>query len=340
MDQNYLPYIKRLKNQVFPVAYERICTDFSGEEFTAENVQLSFDNVKMFVNELRFLKRMQLQHPLTRVITQQKIDRHQQLLSLRGRVTYFLKSPVAAERNAAIALEIWLLNYHESFKSPTISEQTGLVNNMDTEIKHSTVLMESIAALNLNGTLDSIHELTAEMNINHKKRSDDRKAALRKATLLREAAFKKLTTFWKSIEVAIELGTADVAVYTEYLNQINWTMIEYKAMALNSKTRSVNAALKAEEEKENALPEDGEQSNSTQSAGMQNRSAFSFVPTNETEEHDDLASQEAAMQSKTIEGGAVSTIPVNGDQEHDTAEKPEKPIAKQDASTNGSDRES
>ena len=144
-----------------------------------------------------------------------------------------------------------------------------------------------------------------------------------------------------TIENVIKLEKGDVEKHLEYLRIINVAIADTKALHLNSKTRRINAAEKAaEEEKENAIPEDGEQSNSTQSNGMQKRSAPSFVPTNETSVHDHLPNQLAAMQSKTIDGGAVSTIPVNSDQEHDTAEIPEMPVAKQDASTNGSDRES
>ena len=48
----------------------------------------------------------------------------------------------------------------------------------------------------------------------------------------------------------------------------------------------------------------------------------------------------AAMRSKTINGGAVGTIPVNGNQGHDTAVMPDIVNADHSFAKNDSDRES
>ena len=337
MDKNYLPYLKRLSNQLFPVAYEQVCTKLDEKEIAAENVQLSFENAKEVVEELKFLKKMRIPHRLTKTLSLKKNERHQFLLSLRGRVNYFLKSPSVEERNAAEVLNQWLNGYSESFKNPTIDGQTSTINNMKLAILKREDLSESITVLGLSGTMDSLAAYTSGITRDKKTRSDDNKAVLRKAEILRQDAYKRMETLWKSLEVAIEVDPENADMYKDCLASITWEMTGFKAVVLSNETRRKNAKLKAEEE--NANPEDGEDTNSTDVEG-ENRTMHNLIPMNGVEGQNDLTTEQTSMQSKTMNGSAVHTIPVNGNLEHDTAVKPEVVNAEQKTATNGSDRAS
>ena len=130
MKTNYFPFLNRLRNVEFPVAYESICSQFDDEVFEAENVQQSFDAVKDYLTVVRELKNMRLQHPLTETIDELKKERHQTLLSFRVRVTSFLKSPLDNERIAAKTIDTWLYGYRDDFVNPIIKAQWGIVDNM------------------------------------------------------------------------------------------------------------------------------------------------------------------------------------------------------------------
>ena len=339
MVKSNLVYLKRLHNQVFPVAYENICARLEGEEFSVESVQQSFDSAESLINELRFLQNMQIPHPLTETITQQRDDRHQYVLSLKSRVASFMKSPIAAERNAAKTLQVWLYGFREFYKNASINGQTGMINTMSKNINESSVLQNAAETLNLNVIMDSLVSITTDIWEKHQIRLNDKKAALLKAKKMREIAFKRMTTLWKSIELAIELGTGEVGKYTDYLNEINLAMAEYKALYLSKMTRRINAAQEAEDEIENAAHENGVHINSTNGEGA-NRSMPNFIPINGVEAHNELPAEQAAMRSKTINGGMVNTIPVNGNQEHGTIVKPLIVNTEHNLATNGSGLES
>ena len=204
MRKNYLPFLKRLRNVEFPVAYEKICSQFEDVEFEVVNVQLSFDSAMDYLQEVVFLKNMRLQHPLTEIISQQKNKRHQHLLSLRGRVTYFTKSPIVNERSAARILEKWLYGYREDFINPSIHGQTGIIVNMMTNINESTVLQQAVEDLNLMSTFDSLSSKTNTIKENDNARLDERKALLLKAKKIRDAGYKKMKIFRSSIELEID----------------------------------------------------------------------------------------------------------------------------------------
>ena len=210
MKKSNLVYLKRLHNQVFSVAYENICARFDGKEFSVESVQQSFDSAESLIDDLRFLQNMQTPHPLTEWITQQRNERHQYILSFKSRVGSFMKSPIVAERNAAKTLQVWLHGFREFYKSPSINGQTGMINTMSKNINESSVLQTAVETLNLLVTMDSLVSITIGIWEKHQIRLDDKKAALLKAKKIRDLGFKRMTTFWKSIELAIELESGDV----------------------------------------------------------------------------------------------------------------------------------
>lgn len=344
MDKNLMPYLAKFSNQKFKIAFERICSrlEEKSEEFTVDDVTQSFESATAYIDKLQILRPDKKgAHRLSKTIVEKRDSRHQSLLSLKGRVAYFLKSPVDSELKAALELNSWLNKFSKDLSRPSLEDQSEMVRNMSNDLALYVSISSALESLALFDTWNVIQSETSEILHFQAIRAKERVELVLKGQEVRRIAYDMMKMLHNTIETAVKLEKGDIAKHLEYLRIINVAIADTKSLHLNSKTRRINAAEKAaEQEKQNALPKNGAQSNSTQSAGMQNRSAFSFVPTNETEEHDDLASQEAAMQSKTIEGGAVSTIPVNGDQEHDTAEKPEMPIAKHDAPTSDSDRES
>ena len=263
MKNNYLTYLIRLRNVEFQVAYAKICSQFEGEVFEAENVQQSFDAAQNYLPEVRKLKNMRLQHPLTETIGELTKERHQSLLSLRGRVTYFLKSPLNDERTAAKTLDTWLYGYREDLIYPSIKAQSGIVDSMAENLDVDEAISEAAVALGLVSTLNSLKLMSTDIKSADNKRLKDRKAKLLKANIIRDAAYKKMNTFWKSIEVVLELKTVDIAKYTNYLDDINWAMADFRSSYLSKTTRNANAALKAEEEKD--AEDNSESSNPTPS---------------------------------------------------------------------------
>lgn len=263
MKNNYLTYLIRLRNVEFQVAYAKICSQFEGEVFEAENVQQSFDAAQNYLPEVRKLKNMRLQHPLTETIGELTKERHQSLLSLRGRVTYFLKSPLDNERTAAKTLDTWLYGYREDLNYPSIKAQSGIVDNMSVSIDVDAALFEAVETLGLIPSFDSLKMTTADIKLADNKRLKDRKAKLLKAKIIRDVAYSKMNTFRKSIEVVLELKTVDVIKYSNYLDDINWAMADFRSSYLSKTTRNANAALKAEEEKD--AEDNSESSNPTPS---------------------------------------------------------------------------
>ena len=341
MTKSLLPFMAQFSNEDFKICFELVCTNLEEKEFTVEDIQLSYENAKAYITHLEVLRSDSGPHPLTQSIQEKRNLRHDYLISFRGRVTYFLKSPVSGERDAAKVLDAWLYRFRKNLNKRSIFKQSEMVQNLNKDLAINPTISQALETLALTSTFNGIMDVTLILLHEHATRKNEKLALTLKSKEVRDVAYDLMRTLQTTIETAIKLGKGSVNELKEYMRIINSNISDTKALHLNSKTRRINAAEKAaEEEKENAIPAEGEQSNSTQSNGMQKRSALSFVPTSETTVHDELPNQLAAMQSKTIEGGAVSTIPVNGDQEHDTAEKPEMPIAKHDASTNGSDRES
>ena len=318
MKKNNLVFLNRLHNQVFPVAYEKICSQLENEEFSVDSVQQSFDSASSFINELRYLKNTKFPHPLTKVIAELRDERHQSILSFKGRINSFLRSPIVVERNAANVLHGWFAIYQEFYNSPSISGQTGMINGMSKDIIESAVLSDSLEALNLSITMNSLVTTTSKIKEHDETRLKDRKAALLKAKTLRGIAYKKMMTLWKSIEVAIELKAGDVVKLTEYLNDINWAMVDFKTSVLSKTTRRVNAALKAEEEKQNVDHE--------------NEGPINLALAN--------GGHEGSFKMVNVNGVVVNKIPVNGNSEQFTAEIPKTVSTEQRFQTNGSDQES
>ena len=339
MKKNLLPYMAHFSNEEFKIAYELVCSRLEGEEFTVEDVQLAFDNANEYISELEILRSDGGPHPLTKPIAEKRNLRYDYLISLRGRVTYFLKSPIQDEREAAQVLSLWLSRFSKNYARPSINKQTEMVNNMCKDLAESDTMNDAFITLALLDTFDQIQSISMALQKQHAAREEERRASVLKATNVRNVAYDKMKTFRTTIETAIKLGKGDIDKHLEYFRIINFALADTKALYLSNTTRRKNAALKAEEENENAGHEDGGHDDSTNGSG-ENRSMFSSALVDGIAAHNDLSATQATVQNKTMNGGAVRTIPVNSNSEHDTAVKPEIVDVKHGFATNGSDRES
>ena len=339
VERSLLPYLAQFSNEEFKMSFELVCSRLEGEVFTVEDVQQAYENATEYISELEILRADSGPHPLTASIVEKRDLRHDFLSSLKGRVTYFLKSPIAGERNASQLLNTWLNRFSKSYSRPSILKQTEMVDNMLKDIAQSAPLSSALELLGLLATLDSIQSVNTELKELHEAREIERRARILKAKEVRSVAYDKMKMLWTTIETAIKLQKGNIDKHLEFFRIINFAISNNKILNLKSSTRRKNAAQKAEEEMENAAHENGVHINSTNGDG-ENRSMRNFVPMNGVEAHNEMPTQQAAMRSKTINGGAVGTIPVNGNQGHDTAVMPDIVNADHSFAKNDSDRES
>ena len=340
MKKSLLPYLAQFSNEEFKMSFELVCSRLEGEVFSVEDVQQAYEDATAYISELKVLRADSGPHLLTASIAQKRDLRHDYLSSFKGRVTYFLKSPIAGERNAAQLLSTWLTRFSKSYSSPSILKQTEMVDNMLKDTGESASISNAIELLGLLVTLDSIQSLTTELKEEHAAREKENRAKILKSIEVRSVAYDKMKMLWTTIETAIKLKKGNIEKHLEYFRIINFAITNNKILNLNSSTRRKNAAKKAEDENEkNAVPENGLPVNSINGDG-ENRSMRNFVPANGAEAHKDLPTLQAAMQSKTMNGDAVHTIPVNSNQEHDTVVMPDMVKAALTSTKNDSDRES
>lgn len=254
MQPSLLSYLRKLRNHDFAQAYNLICNNLSAGELTEGSVLLqAVEAVQDYAPKLLLLKGLIRQHPISQELDILKKERHQYLLSLRGRVAYYLRSPDKTERANANILHLWLLSYHEFFSGASIQPQSRLCINMCGEIDASEELETIIADLNLSNTVDHIRSITSTMVELHLVRLNQIKEESAKVKLVRETAFKHIQTLWKTLEVSVALKTNDGAVCRALFDSINWVIIDFKARYLGKNTRRENEKLK--EEQEGELPE-------------------------------------------------------------------------------------
>lgn len=255
MQQSLISYLRKLRNHEFAESYELICANLVvEEELTAENVKQAIDSVQAYASELQFLKTLQRKHPNTKQIDSLRNKRHQALLSLRGRVSYFRRSPNVDESLAAELLYDWLSTYREFFNHKSTHSQTRMIDDMDADLSESESLSEAINTLNLVSTLDTIKATSTALRRLHLARLNENKDAAQRAKLIRETAFAHIQTAWKTIEVAVSLRTGNTAECLRLFDSINRPIIAFKAKYLGKTTRRENEKLKAEEEEQNNPP--------------------------------------------------------------------------------------
>ena len=225
------------------------------EELEADNVTMAVEAVQNYAGQLMHLKTLVRKHPITEQLDALKKERHQYLLSLRGRVAYCRKSPSDDERNAANRLHMWMLAYREFFKGATIHTQSRLSNNMSDELRHELDLSLAIDDLGLTNTMDSIVANTYQMRSLHLERLKENKEAAALADSIRATAFAHIVTLWKTLEVATALKTHDGELCRGLFESINWVIIDFKAKYLGKNTRRENEKLKDQQANSSSAPD-------------------------------------------------------------------------------------
>lgn len=243
-----LSYLRKLRNHEFAEAYELISVNLASVEMEEGNLCQAIDEVRGYVSKLVHLKNLKRQHPITEKLDALKKKRHQYFLSLRGRVAYCRKSPTKEEALAANRLHYWMLSYREFFKGATIHTQSRLSANLNDEVVIDPSIMEGVALLGLNATMDAIMEITSEMRLLHLVRLKEKKEEAALADSIRTVAFAHIVTLWKTLEVSVALKTHDGELCRGLFESINWVIIDFKAKYLGKNTRRENEKLKETEQ--------------------------------------------------------------------------------------------
>lgn len=303
-----ISFLLRLRNQEFPAAYGMISSILEGEEIDVEYVTQSFEAVKAHNKKLLFLKNMKLRHPLTKPISDLKYNRQDYMLSLKGRVTSALKSPIVKEREAAKILDLWLHGHREYLSTASIHEQTMLVDQMMDEISTVPRIQTAIEDAGVMGIMDSIQSTTTELNETFLSRTKEKVAASRKASELRSAAYLDMKAFLNSLELANTLGDLDNTVFMGYVNEINDITDHFKAKYQSRTTRRKNVAEAEANKVEN--PENGEQTDGEEQLvggkpAMAGRSeTFNVMTTNGMDLQNGGTKNAVAMRESITNGGA------------------------------------
>ena len=303
--------LNRLINQEFPRAYKRIVSRLEGEEFAVVDVQQSFDSFKTRVQQLDYIKSNVRLHELSETIANQRDLRHQHLLSLKGRVTYCLKSPIANERVAAKTLSVWLKREREFLTFKNIERQSQSVYRMQHDITLNVKFGEALEALSMLSVMDSLVSVTTEIDEHVATREADIEAENKKAKELRYNAYFALRTFITSVEQAIILKKGIIPVHLGYLDRIDKIVTEFNAAHASRITRQRNLAAEAEANKE-ANPENG----ATTGGGVQQMGGkpamagrsktFNVMTGNGTDLQKGGATNTLAMDGSVTNGGATN----------------------------------
>lgn len=324
--------INRLVNFEFHFLYAEIVSRLEGDEFTVEDVQQAFDKVKAISKNLDFIRRRVGKHPLSDKIVSLSKMRHQNLLSLKGRAMYSLKSPLAAEREAAHIVNIWFDDERMLMRTRTVKNQTRLVTTLLLDMSVKSELTEAIGTLGLEPVVEAIANTNEEMRSLNYSRQDDTLAHTNKTDEMRRVAYDALDTFITAIEQAIKLNKGDVEVLRGYIRKINLVVSMFEMDQLARTTRRKNAALEAEAEakaKKKAERDDDEepldnndgQPMNGQTATM-GRSAFSTMMLDGMDLQQGVRANESSAPAPMAMNGSVT----NGELSDDDDGKLEKVV--------------
>lgn len=264
--------MNRLRNHDFPIAYKRIVFHLGLEEtdFAVEDVQQAYEAIVAHDKKLIQIKNGDARHKNSEKIAQLRDARHQYLLSLRGIVVYYRRSPSAEERKAAENLFRWLDKEHKYLRGRTIDGQTQSVYSMEDNLVVQPELSSDLAKLGLTDIQNSIVEITSELDMAVAQRTIDRRVVTKKNRELRREAFVAMEVFVTALEQTIALNKGDKVRYQEFLNGIEDTITRITLRYDSEATRRQNAKIEAEakakaaakaaaEADKNANHENGEQ---------------------------------------------------------------------------------
>ena len=250
-------YLNRLRNQEFPDVFRAICSVLERDEISETYLVDFLEKAKSKMNSLGLLKNMRMKHPITRTITQLTRDRHAYLLSLKGKITYGLKSPIIEERNAANVLDAWLDRYREYLKQPRTSEQNNLVAQMADDIDKFANINDAFNSAGLLNMFDSIKAITTDIELAYDNRSESMEDQRIMANKVRLEAYDAMKRLINALDMAIEEGNENSEKYKRYWNEISKILdMFYAKVQMRSTWHKYAAEKKNEQPVDNGV--DGE----------------------------------------------------------------------------------
>lgn len=216
-----LSSLNRLRNQEFPDVFRAICSVLERDEITETYLADFLEKAKAKRGGLGLLKNMMRKHPITKPINDMTEDRHNYLMSITGKITAGLKSPLANERKAAQVLDVWLQRYSANLKKPRTTEQNTLVEQMTEDIEIDTNIAEAMESLDLDPSFASIKLITADIMKAFDDRSENREIERIMAKEVRREAYEAMKRLINALDMAIEEGNENSAKYIRYWNEIS-----------------------------------------------------------------------------------------------------------------------
>ena len=252
-------FLGGLRNEEFPEFYNRLCSILEVDEVDDVNLKECLTEVISHEEELKFVMKMRNPHRLTAGLTRFVHERQTYVVSLRGKIFASLKSPLALERQAATILAGWMdKHWKDKIYRASITTHSRMVRNMMQDHSLSTGIQEAAETLGLMPVIDPIVSITTNIDEALDVRAREQVADVRKAILIRRAAYQSLKKFFKAVEIALSLEKPGKHFYLDYSKLIDNYLDFYRIPYLARNTRRRNVALEAAAN-QNGNPENGEQ---------------------------------------------------------------------------------
>lgn len=248
-------YLNRLRNQDFQEASRTICSTLERAEENETYLAEFLTKAQTELANLGFLKNMKRRHPLSKTIRELTLDRHDYIVSFKGKISNCTKSPDEKERNAGRVLDFWLERYREFLSKAKMRQQSVLTDQLSDDIQNDENVSQAMTDADLMTHFTSIKMITAEIRSVIGKRAAQRQKEIRKARQLRRNAYEAIKTLMNALDMAIKQECENRAAYVDYWNEICDTLDEYNAEVLSRATRRKTAA---EKENENEQPIEGD----------------------------------------------------------------------------------
>lgn len=205
MEKMHISFIKDLKNSEFYSLFDSLKSLL--DENVSNNVSLvqAAERIKNHREKLILLRNTKLRHHLTQIINTKVHNRTEYLACLRMKIEANLLSHKLEERIAAERLKLWIRPYKKDIFKPTIIDQGQLVKFLMTDRKQNAKIQEFTALLDLDELLETIMNLTTEINQLFIKRVEDRNRKAVNGKEVREAAYKDFQLLIYAMELSYNL---------------------------------------------------------------------------------------------------------------------------------------
>lgn len=256
-------FILKLKNHEYAELIKRIYHTTDVKAFGETNAAECYKELLSFKEDVDFIKRQNTPHPLTKVLKKKAVDRKNMLLAIRYTLFAGTMSLVEGERAAARLLLQWLSNnFGNRLYRVSLTSQSNGVRTLMHEYSLRSDVQEGVSMMKLSAYLDTIEELTQEIDDMLDKRTRELVANAKKAAEIRKVVYEVLKKFLVAIELEASMEVSGADVFEEYMRRLN-SIFDYYRTPLNARnTRNRNETLKAkEEDKEDDLGNENENNN-------------------------------------------------------------------------------